>query len=89
MVKGVNRQMIVLKLDGNRIYDSACFVLKNDAKQQKEAQKDMLREANRILAQMDIKRSRPRRIGWFWKLLFLLLILVIGMIIGFALSFLL
>ena len=87
MVKGINKQMIVLKLEGNRLYDSACFVLKNDVKQQKEAQKDMLYEANRILAEMEIKKVRPKRKGIFRRFLLWVLIFLLGALLGFALSF--
>ena len=87
MVKGINKQMIVLKLDNNRLYDSACFVLKNDVKQQKEAQKDMLYEANRILSEMEIKKVRPRRRGFFRRALLWLFVFLLGAAIGFGVSF--
>lgn len=88
MVKGINKQMIILKLEGNRLYDSACFVLRNEVKQKKETEKDMLYEANRILSEMDIKRVKPHRFRWLRRLLTSLLLLAVGACIGFGLSFL-
>ena len=87
MIKGVNKQMIVLRIDGNRIYESACFVLKNEITQSKESRKDMLDEANRLLAQMDIKKARPRKKRIFWRIALPMLIFVLGAAAGFALSF--
>lgn len=87
MVKGINKQMIVLKLDGNGIYDSACFVLRNEVRHSKESEKDMLCEANRILAQMDIKK--PRRSGarrFFKRLLWSVILLAVGAVAGFLLA---
>lgn len=87
MVKGVNKHIIVLKLEDNRLYDTACFMLRNDAKQSKESEKDMLYEANRILSEMDIKKVKPgkrRRLGRF---LCGVLLLALGFCIGIGLSF--
>ena len=86
MIKGVNKQMIVLKLDNNRLYDSACFVLRNDVDRKKSEEKDMLGEANRILAEMDIKRPRRSGRGGFRRFLFSVALLVIGAVIGFVIA---
>ena len=88
MVKGINRQMVVVKLDGSGVFESACFILRREAKNQSEVSKDILYEANRILAQMDTKRAKPRRKSFLGRLIFGLAILVLGIIIGFGLSFL-
>ena len=87
MVKGINKQMIVLKLEGNALYDSACFVLRNEVKQSRENKKDMLYEANRILAQMDIKKPRSSKVGRFFKrVLWSLILLVVGAAVGFVVA---
>lgn len=86
MVKGINKQMIVLKMDNNRLYDSACFILKNEVQAGKETRKDMLYEANRILSEMELGKSRRRR-GAFKRFLLRALLVLIGALIGFALSF--
>ena len=86
MVKGVNKQMIVLRIDDNRIYESACFVLKNEINHTKETKKDMLNEANRLLSQMDIK-ARPKKRRVFWRVALPIVIFALGAVAGFALSF--
>ena len=89
MVKGINKQMIVLRIEGNRIYESACFILKNEVIRSRESEKDMLSEANRILEGMELRRfSRKKRV-WHKRVLFSLLLLLVGGAIGFFLSFLL
>ena len=87
MIKGVNRQMVVVKLDGGA-FDSACFILRRDAKRENDVQKDILYEANRSVAQLDARSGKPRRRGLLWRIAFCLFILIIGVIIGFALSLL-
>ena len=77
--------MVVLKLEGNRIYESACFVVRSDLERKREEEKDMLREANRILEEMDIGKRKKKRGK---KFLLWLLTLVIGAVIGFGLGFL-
>ena len=61
MLKGINKRMVVLRMDGNSIYDSALFILKNEPKAKCEADKDMLAEANRIVFEAETnKRKKPR-----------------------------
>ena len=79
--------MVVLRIDDNRLYDSACFVLKNDVKHQRETQKDMLYEANRILADMEIKKVRPRRRRGFVSFLCWIFVFLLGAAAGFGASF--
>ena len=87
MVKGVNKQMIVLRIDGNRIYESACFVLKNDVVHSKQTQRDMLDEANRLLMEMDIKKANPKKRRVFWRVAIPTTLFILGVAAGFALSF--
>ena len=89
MIKGINQQMIVLRLEGNRIYESACFVLKNEVVRTKENNRDMLNEANRLLEQMELGRFRGKKRAWHKRLIFALLMLAVGVAIGFCGSFLL
>ncbi len=51
MIKGSRRQMIVIRTGDSRYFDEAYFVLRRDLKQPDPAQGDILREANRILAE--------------------------------------
>ena len=89
MVKGINKQMVVLSIEGNKLYESACFVLKNDASASRETKKDMLAEANKILCEMDIGRARRGRVRrpFFKRFFSALVLLLIGGVAGFALSF--
>lgn len=86
MLKGINRQMIVIKLAGSGFFDSACFVLRRDAQSGAEAERDMLCEANRIVSQMNARGRRERR-GMAGRLIFGASMLVIGTAIGFFLSY--
>ena len=84
MVKGINKQMIVLKLEGNRLYDSACFLLKNNPKPCDD-KRDMVYEANRILSRMEVRKDSAFSIKWKkWLLLSAAFLLgaVIGAVIG-------
>ncbi len=87
MIKGINKQMIVLKLENNRLYESACFMLRSDVKQRREEEKDMLSEANRILSEMEIKRPRSTKRGGFRRFLWSAMLMVIGVAIGFGVAF--
>lgn len=86
MIKGINRQMIVVKLGGSGFFESACFILRRDAKSEAESERDMLCEANRIVSQMDGKRKREKK-SILGRLILGALMLIIGIAIGFALSF--
>ena len=88
MVKGLNKQMIILRLEGNEIYESACFILKNEVNHSKETRKDMLAEANRLLGEMEIGRARSRKGRAFGKFLLWMLVFLLGAILGFAIAFL-
>ena len=52
MIKGARREMIVVRTGGSRYFDEAYFVLREDAQREKRKSKDILSEANRILAEM-------------------------------------
>ena len=86
MIKGTNRQMIVVKLAGSGFFDSACFILRRDAQRGAEAERDMLCEANRIVLQMDARRKNARRGGWK-SIILGASMLMLGAAIGFFLSF--
>ena len=86
MVKGVNKQMIVLRIEGNKFYESACFVLKNEITQSRETGKDMLDEANRLLGEMDIKKVRTKKKRGVLRFLAWLSVFLLGAIIGFCIS---
>ena len=52
MIKGARKQMIVVRTGNSRYFDEAYFVLREDAQRETRKSKDILGEANRILAEM-------------------------------------
>ena len=52
MIKGARKQMIVVRTGNSRYFDEAYFVLREDAQKEKQKSKDILGEANRILAEI-------------------------------------
>ena len=75
MIKGAQKQMIVLKTSASRYFEEAYFVLKSDLKPNKRDRTDLLTEANRILKESESVRGGKRRKkrGWAWFMIGLLL----------------
>ena len=75
MIKGAQKQMIVLKTATSCYFEEAYFVLKSDIKPRKQDRTDLLTEANRILKESESVRSGRRRAGksWLWFALGLML----------------
>ncbi len=67
MIKGAKKQMIVIRTGDSRYFDEAYFVLRRNVNE-KDAHHDILREANRILAdRTDLRlRERPHRRRWLF-----------------------
>ena len=51
MIRGVNRQVIVLKPDKSSAFETVYFMLKSDLKKASVLDKDMVREANKIISE--------------------------------------
>ena len=49
MIKGAQKQMIVVRTNKSPYFDEAYFVLRREIRSQKHIQHDILAEANRIL----------------------------------------
>lgn len=65
MIKGSQRQMIVVRTDDSRYFDEAYFVLRRNLKT--PTQNDMLKEANRILSErVSPPRLASRASLWRW-----------------------
>ena len=58
MIKGAQKQMIVVKTSASRYFEEAYFVLKNDVTTKKRNRTDLLTEANRILKESESTRTR-------------------------------
>lgn len=75
MIKGAQKQMIVLKTSESRYFEEAYFVLKHEVKPQKKDRADLLTEANRILKESEnVRTGKKHRISWLW--------FGVGMILG-------
>ncbi len=87
MIKGAQKQMIVLRTGNSRYFDEAYFVLRREVKLSRGSSKnEMLREANRILEECAPTSPPRRRRGRSILLFFLGLFLGVG---GTVLTFLL
>ena len=60
MLKGAQKQMIIVRTGDSRYFDEAYFVLRREIKTQRSTRSDMLREATRILEESELD-PRPRR----------------------------
>ncbi len=49
MLRGAQKQMIVVRTHGSRVFEEACFVIRRGAVQAAADEGDMLREANHII----------------------------------------
>ncbi len=69
MIKGAQKQMIVVRTSSSRYFEEAYFVLKNDVKTQKRNRTDLLTEANRILKESENVRTGKKKhrhpVLWF------------------------
>ncbi len=71
MIKGAQKQMIVIRTGDSRYFDEAYFVLRREIKPPRPGRNDMLTEANRILEEhaptvySPAKKRVPRGILFF------------------------
>ncbi len=88
MIKGIQRNMVVLKNTESRVFEEAYFVLRDD-RDRGMKKSDMIAEANRIITENLIgpdrkndktKAKRERRL----KLVFFLLGILCGALLGTA-----
>ncbi len=61
MLRGAQKQMIVVRTHGNRVFEEAYFVIRRGAIQADADESDMLREANRIIENSLPPPARPPR----------------------------
>ena len=80
MIKGAQKQMVVVKTTSSRYFEEAYFVLKSDLKPKKQDHTDLLTEANRILKESESVRCGKRRPirGW--------LVFFFGLLMGAAVT---
>ena len=69
MIKGAQKQLIVVRTQGNPYFDEAYFVLRREIEAQKHKKSDILKEANRILEEHTLvsapKKKSKRFLWWF------------------------
>ena len=65
MIRGTQREMIMIKGDKDSVFEWVYFVIRADAMSQSRPKDDMLIEANRILLQNQPSKKRKRTV--FWK----------------------
>lgn len=62
MIKGAQKQMIVIRTGSSKYFDEAYFVLKNGKRPRREEQTDLLTEANRILKECEHVKKSPKKL---------------------------
>lgn len=83
MLKGVYKEIISVKIEDNRLYESAFFVLKKSVREEKSTNDhDLTFEANRILCENGIRLPKKKK-KYCKNILFSLLFITLGAIIGF------
>lgn len=60
MIKGAQKQMIVIRTGESRYFDEAYFVLRRDVTPDPKLRNDMLLEANRILRERAVPNTGGR-----------------------------
>ncbi len=82
MIKGAQKQMIVVRTGDSRYFDEAYFVLRREIKNPKGKRNDMLLEANRILEETAPDTNRGR----FGRLSRNILLFLAGILCGSAVA---
>lgn len=88
MIKGVQRRVVEVKLCGSKIYESACFVLRQGVGTESATQGELINEAKQIINSIEPPKKKKRAGRIVGRILFCLLLLAVGAALGFALSFL-
>ena len=60
MLKGYQRRLIMLQTHGSDLFETAYFVLKEDAERRRPSQGEMLSEAKRIVEENSLARRQGR-----------------------------
>ena len=76
MIKGAQKQLIVLRTQNSRYFDEAYFILRKEVKTMPSNTSDMLREATRILEESEFcsptaKKRKGKGLFFFFLGIFL------------------
>lgn len=85
MIKGAQKQMIVVRTGNSPYFDEAYFVLRREIDPKKQKRPDILSEADRILRESGGSAPIRKKRRWHW--LFLLAFFA-GLATGLAIHFL-
>ena len=61
MIKGAQKQLIVVRTQSSPYFDEAYFVLRREIESQKHKKTDILKEANRILEESTLSYQSPQK----------------------------
>ena len=84
MVKGIQKRMVEVKLKNSTLYESACLVMRSEAGQTSANERELLDEANRIISTFELTRASSHKHSSTNKIMTGALLLLLGIIIGFA-----
>ena len=60
LIKGVNKRIIEIKINGSRLFDHAWLVFKNGEVANETSERDIVAEANRIICEVGAKEKKKR-----------------------------
>ena len=86
MVKGIQKRMVEVKLKNSKLYESACLVMRSDTADIPSRGGELLDEANRIISALELTKSSARKSSGTGKIITGALLLLLGIIIGFAIG---
>ena len=87
MLKGTQRRVVEIRLSGSKLYESACFFLRQGVGAEQKGEAELISEARALVGAL-VPPKRKRRKAWVERLISCLVSLLIGGAIGFALSLL-
>ena len=58
MVRGINRQIVVVKTEGSSAFEAAYFIVRTDIATPVSSRSEMMNEANRIIADNSFSKKR-------------------------------
>lgn len=88
MIKGINKNMVVIKNVGSPLFEEAHFILKDSAATS-FSRGNIVSEANRIVSKSFVYESLPKRKrGGFKRFAFSFLLFLLGLALGMLLSYL-
>lgn len=83
MIKGVQKKLIEVKLRGNRLYESACFVCKSGNAAAGASEADLVGEADRIICEVGAREKKKAKKRRWLRAVAALLLFAAGAAIGF------